>query len=106
MEILITFVAGFIAALLGSMGGGGAGFFGLYSLLLLGLPLNTAIATNKLGDIGFFPTSLRNFARQGLIQKKVFLPLLVIEGLGVAAGTLLLIQLSESAIKIIVTLVL
>jgi hypothetical protein len=105
MEILVTFVAGFIAALLGSMSGGGAGFFGLYALLLLGLPLNTAIATNKFGDVGFFPASIRNFARKGLIEKKIFFPLLILQGLGVTAGTFLLIQLSEGAIKIIVTLV-
>jgi uncharacterized membrane protein YfcA len=105
MDLFIAFAGGFIAAFIGSMAGGGAGFFGLYALLFLGLPLNIGIATNKFGDIGFFPLSLRNFARQGFIKKKIFVSLLLLEAIGATAGTFLLIRLNENAIKIIVTLV-
>lgn len=105
MDLLIAFGGGFVAALLGSMAGGGAGFFGLYALLFLGLPLNTAIATNQLGSLGYLMTSIRNFTRAGLVRKKILLPLLVLQGIGVALGTFLLIQLNILAIKVIVTLV-
>jgi hypothetical protein len=105
MELLIIFVGGFLAALFGSMAGGGAGFFGLYPLLFLGLPLNTAIATNAFGSLGFLITSIRNFALDGLVKKKIFLPLLPIQGVGIVVGTYLLINLNGFAIKLAVSLV-
>lgn len=105
MEIIITFCAGFLAALLGSMSGGGAGFFSFYSLLYLGLPLNAAIATNKFGDLGLFPTALRNFHHKKLIKKKIFRPQLILEFTGVTIGTLLIIQLNDLAIKYMMTVI-
>lgn len=105
MDIAITFIGGFLAALFGSMAGGGAGFFGLYPLLFLGLPLNSAIATNAFGSLGFL-TSIRNFAVNGYIEKKIFLPLLLLQGTGIAIGTFLLISFSGTAIKIAVSVVL
>lgn len=94
-----------MAALFGSMAGGGAAFFGLYALLFLGLPLNAAIATNSFGSLGFFMTSIRNFFNQGLVNKSIIITLLALQGIGVAIGTFLLIQLSGLAIKVIVTLI-
>lgn len=104
MDLFIAFAGGFVAALLGSMAGGGAGFFSLYPLIFLGLPLNVAIATNGFGGIGFF-AAIRNFAHKGLIKKEIFFPLLIIGGIGTGVGTFLLIELSEIGIKVIVTLV-
>jgi uncharacterized protein len=105
MDSLIVFGAGFLAALLGSMGGGGAGFVSIYVLLLLGLPLNAALATNKFGDLGF-STSLINFARQGLFKKQIFAPLLLLECAGALIGTLLIIHLSDTLIKYTLTIIL
>ncbi|HEY8109078.1 MAG TPA: hypothetical protein VIF43_03655, partial [Patescibacteria group bacterium] len=105
MDLLLVFIGGFLAALFGSMAGGGAAFFGLYALLFLGLPLNAAIATNSFGSLGFFMTSIRNFFNQGLVNKSIIITLLALQGIGVAIGTFLLIQLSGLAIKVIVTLI-
>lgn len=105
MELWIIFIAGFLAAFVGSMSGGGAGFISFYPLLFFGLPLNAAIATNKFGDIGFFPPSIRNFANKKLIRKSIFLPLIIIESVGVIIGTFLIINLTEAMIKYIVTII-
>lgn len=105
MDLLIVFVAGFVAAFIGSMAGGGAGFFGLYPLIFLGLPLNVAIATNRVGGLGFYIAPIRNFSQKGLVKRKVLLPMLILGGLGAALGTFLLIDLSANGIRIVVTLV-
>ena len=96
MDLWIVLIAGFLAAFVGSMSGGGAGFISFYPLLFLGLPLNAAIATNKFGDVGFFPPSIRNFSTKKLIKKRIFLPLVIIEFIGVFIGTFLIISLSEA----------
>ena len=105
MDICLTFCAGFLAALFGSMSGGGAGFFSFYSLLYLGLPLNAAIATNKFGDLGLFPAALRNFHQKKLIKKKIFAPQLILEFAGVTIGTLAIVQLNDLAIKYLMTII-
>lgn len=106
MESLAVFCAGFFAALVGSMAGGGAGFISVYTLLILGLPLNVAVVTNKFGDLGFFPLSIRNFAHNKLIKKRIFLPLILLEFTGVIIGTLLIIHISGIFVKYAVTLTL
>jgi uncharacterized membrane protein YfcA len=105
VSFIVAFLGGLAAAFFGSMAGGGAGFLALYPLLFLGLPLNIAIATNNFGGIGFLPPSIRNFARKGLVKKKIFVPLLVFEGIGAILGTFLLIRLSAAMIKYAVTIV-
>lgn len=100
------FGAGFGAALLGTMGGGGAGFVALYALLLVGSPLNAALATFKLGDLGFSPAALYNFSRAGLMKKRLIIPLLFLEGAGAILGTILIIRLPNEIIKYVLTIIL
>lgn len=105
MDLIIVFCAGFLAALVGSMAGGGAGFISVLTLLVLGLPLNVAVATNKLGDLGFFPLSIINFARSKLVKKSIFLPLIPLECTGVVIGTLLIIHIAPTLFKYAVTFI-
>lgn len=100
------FGAGFGAALLGTMGGGGAGFIALYPLLFVGLPLNAALATFKLGDLGFSPAALYNFSRAGLMRRRLIIPLLFLEGAGAIIGTLLIIRLPDEILRYLLTIVL
>ena len=51
---VIAFSAGALAALVGSMSGGGAGVIQLAGLLAVGLPVNSAVATHIFGDLGFY----------------------------------------------------
>ncbi|HZL07729.1 MAG TPA: sulfite exporter TauE/SafE family protein [Candidatus Dormibacteraeota bacterium] len=105
MHSFVLLFAGFLAALLGTMGGGGAGFVSIYVLLLFGLPINAALATFKFGDLGF-STSLINFARQGLFKKQIFMPLLLLECAGALIGTFLIIHLSDTLLKYTLTIIL
>ena len=47
MDMLIVFIGGFLAALIGSAAGGGAGGLSFFALLFVGLPLPIAIGTYK-----------------------------------------------------------
>lgn len=106
MHELVLFIAGFMAALIGTMSGGGAGLLSLSTLLWLGLPINQAVATNKLGDLGFFLPALRNFTKAKQINKKALPPIIAINLVGVILGTLLITRLNINAFKILIILIL
>ena len=93
--MVIVCVAGFIAALVGSMSGGGAGIIQLAALLAVGLPANAAMATHIFGDLGFYPAAVPNFWRAGWIDRHKALPIILINLLATASGTLLIIYLDE-----------
>ncbi len=105
MNEIIVFIGGFLAAFIGSMSGGGAGFISFGILLALGLPPKSAIATNTFGDFGFFPTAVRNFAKAGQVKKKA-LPLIVSVSIaGGMIGTLLLVYVDERFFNILLAVI-
>ena len=95
LEMMIVFCAGFLASLVGSMSGGGAGVIQLAALLWLGLPVNSAVATHIFGDAGFYPPALRNFRRAGQFKKRALPAIVMINLLATAGGTLLIIRIDE-----------
>lgn len=104
LEIAIVFGAGFLAALVGSMSGGGVGIIQLAGLLAVGLPINSAVATHIFGDAGFYPPALRNFNRAGQLNKKTYPPIIAINLLATVGGTLLIIKLDEEILTKIVAI--
>lgn len=102
LEIAIVFGAGFLAALVGSMSGGGVGIIQLAGLLAVGLPINSAVATNIFGDAGFYPPALRNFNRAGQLDQKTYRPIIAVNLLATIGGTLLIIKLDEEVLTKIV----
>ena len=94
-ELLVVFGAGFLAALVGSMSGGGAGIIQLSALLYLGLPVNNAVATHIFGDAGFYPAALRNFKRAGQFKKQALPAIISVNLLATVAGTFLIIRIDE-----------
>ena len=104
LEFLIVFIAGFTAALVGSMSGGGAGIIQLAALLYIGLPVNSAVATHIFGDAGFYPPALRNFYRAKQIRKQVLPAIIVLNLLATIAGTLLIIHINEDLLARIIAL--
>lgn len=106
MHELILLGVGFLVAFIGSMSGGGAGLLALFTLLSFGMPLNNAIATNKLGDLGFFFPALRNLIKAKQIQKKALPPIIIVNILGVLAGTFLVTRLNESLLSKLVVVIL
>lgn len=106
MQEAVIFIAGFIAAFIGTMSGGGAGILTLAALLQLGFPINHAIATNKFGDLGFFLPALRNFSRAKQIKKRALPSIVLVNVAGATIGTLLIARLNPEILKLIVAIVL
>lgn len=95
LELSIAFAAGLLAALVGSMSGGGAGIIQLAALLYLGLPIKSAVATHLFGDAGFYPTALRNLHKARQIKKRGLPLVIVLNLLATAGGTLLIVYINE-----------
>jgi uncharacterized membrane protein YfcA len=106
MNDLILLVVGFIVAFVGSMSGGGAGLLALSTLLYLGLPITQAIATNKLGDLGFYLPALRNLINAKQIKKRALPPIIAVNILGVTAGSLMITRLDTDIFSKLVAVVL
>ena len=96
VQEFLSFVAGFLAAFLGSMTGGGAGFIPVALLLSFGFTPKAAIATNAFGDLGFFPLAIANFQKGKYIQRDAIPTILVISAVGTLIGTLLIIYVAET----------
>lgn len=106
MHELVLIAAGFLAAFIGTMSGGGAGLIALFTLLWLGLPINQAIATNKLGDLGFFLPALRNFVRAKQVNKKALPPIIAINIIGVSIGTFMVVKFNTNILEKLIVVIL
>jgi len=105
IELLLLGI-GFLVAFIGTMSGGGAGLITLLVLLSLGMPLNNAIATNRVGDLGFFFPALRNLIKAKQIKWKALPPIVFINLLGATVGTFLVAWLDESGLRKLVIAIL
>lgn len=76
--VVLTFFVGFAASMLSGMSGGGGGFIMIPYLIFIGLPPANAIATAKMGGIGVVVGALSVFKGQGLVRKKLVVPLMAI----------------------------
>jgi uncharacterized membrane protein YfcA len=106
MHELILVIAGFMAAFIGTMSGGGAGLIVLFTLLAFGMPVNQAIATNKFGYFGFFLPAVRNFVKAKQIKKKALPAIIVINIVGATIGTLAITHLNVNIFRKIVATIL
>ncbi|WP_159885134.1 sulfite exporter TauE/SafE family protein [Paenibacillus puerhi] len=84
--LLFLLAAGFIAAFIDSVVGGG-GLVSLPALLLAGLPPSVALGTNKLGGTLSSLTSALSFLTSGKIDKKIAAALFPLAFVGSALGT-------------------
>lgn len=106
MHDLILLTAGFLAAFIGTMSGGGFGLISLFVLLSMGMPINQAIATNKLGDIGFFLPAVRNLVNAHQIKKGALPPIIIVNLLGVVVGTLAIVKLDIDILRKLIAVIL
>lgn len=106
LDIAIVAVAGFLAALVGAMSGGGAGIIQLVALLYTGLPVNNAVATHIFGDAGFYPPALYNFHRAKQIRGRIMPPIIILNLLATFGGTLLIIKISEDLLAKLIAIAL
>lgn len=84
--LLFLITAGFIAAFIDSIVGGG-GLISLPALLLAGLPTGVVLGTNKLGGTMSSMTSTISFLRSGKIDLKLALALFPLSFVGSALGS-------------------
>ena len=73
LQIILTFIIGFVASVIGSLGGSG-GLLSMPFLIFIGLPANSAIATNKCGSIGLCIGSITKFAKEKKIMWEYAIP--------------------------------
>jgi uncharacterized membrane protein YfcA len=103
---LILLIVGFVVAFIGTMSGGGAGILALFTLIAFGMPINQAIATNKLGDFGFFLPAVRNFVKAKQIKKKALPAIIIINVVGAGIGTLMIAHFNEATFRKVVAVIL
>jgi uncharacterized membrane protein YfcA len=84
--LLFLIAAGFIAAFIDSVVGGG-GLISVPALLLTGLPPSMVLGTNKLGGTLSAITSTLSFLSSGKINGKLVLALFPLSFIGAALGT-------------------
>ena len=95
----------FLAGLVDAIGGGG-GLISLPAYLLAGLPVHSAIATNKLSSACGTALATGRFIRKGLVNFRLAVPSVIAAVLGSSLGAQLSLAVSEAAMKYILLAVL
>ena len=95
----------FLAGLVDAIGGGG-GLISLPAYLLAGLPVHSAIATNKLSSACGTALATGRFIRKGLVNFRLAVPSVIAAVLGSSLGAKLSLAVSEAAMKYILLAVL
>ncbi|WP_205666436.1 TSUP family transporter [Anaerosphaera multitolerans] len=97
----LLFFAGFVDSI-----GGGGGLISLPAFLFAGLPVHTAIGTNKLqSTFGTFISTFR-FIRHGYVSFKLIIPSIITAFIGSALGSRLTLFFSEKQLSYIMIVVL
>lgn len=97
----LLFLAGFVDAI-----GGGGGLISLPAYLLAGLPVHTAIATNKLSSSCGTALATLRFIKNRLINFKLAIPAIVAAILGSSVGAQLSMKMDETIMHYILFIVL
>ena len=95
----------FLAGLVDAIGGGG-GLISLPAYLFAGLPVHTAIATNKLSSACGTALATGRFIRKGLVRFRLAVPSVIAAVLGSSLGARLSLEVSEAVMKYILLAVL
>lgn len=90
----------FLAGLVDSIGGGG-GLISLPAYLFAGLPVHSAIATNKLSSACGTSLATARFIRKGLVNLRLALPSVAAAVLGSSLGAKWSLSVSETVMKYI-----
>ncbi len=95
----------FLAGLVDAIGGGG-GLISLPAYLLAGLPVHSAIATNKLSSSCGTSLTTGRYIRKGLVNFRLAVPSVIAAVLGSSLGAKLSLTVSETVMKYILLAVL
>ncbi len=87
---LIVFFAGFLAAFVGVLVGGG-GLLTIPLLIFFGLPPTSAVASSKVGSFGAMASGWYSFNKEGKVDYKIGVPLALISVIGAILGATVLV---------------
>lgn len=105
MDLLIICIAGFLAAFVDSIVGGG-GMISIPALLAAGIPTHLALGTNKFSASSGAISSVYHYFKAGNLNKKILLPLLPLSIIGSTIGVLCVLAINPDFLKnIIVVLI-
>ena len=101
MQEIIIFIVGIIAGFLGATVGGG-GMISIPALLFLGFPPQSAIAINKVGDVGAFISAISQYWKAKQIDWKMAIPLAIIVIIGSIIGTQIMVRLETNVLELVI----
>lgn len=105
MDIFISLIAGLVAGFMSAITAG-TGVFTIPVLIFLGLPANSAIATNALITLGMIVFSLPEYYKAKKVQLRVGLKLIPLAILGGVIGSQLLIRSDANILNLVVGILL
>ena len=94
-------VAGFFAAFVDSMVGGG-GMISIPALMATGIPTHLALGTNKFAASSGSISSVYHYFKSGTLEKKILLPLLPLSLIGSALGVLAVLAINPNFLKVLI----
>ncbi len=103
--VLIACVGVFLASFMDAIAGGG-GIISVPTYLLAGLPMHTALGTNKVSASLGSLASTGRYIKNGCVDRKLALPSIVLALAGSALGTRLQLMLDERYLQYLLLLVL
>ena len=101
LSALIIFFVGMIVSVMGTLIGGSS-LFTIPTLILLGLPPHTAIGTDRFGIMGICSAGWYQFHKKKLIDYTVGITLAVPVLIGSFFGANIVLEVSETALKLII----
>ncbi len=102
--LILIFIIGLLTSIMGVMVGS-SGLIRIPLLILLGLPPQIAIASNKVGTIGRSITGLYKYGKEKLVNTKIGFSILALQVAGAATGSYILVSISGLAINKILAIV-
>lgn len=94
LKLILLCIAGFFAALIDSIAGGG-GLISLPALLLAGVPPHLALGTNKFASTSASLTSSLKFAKSGKVKFELLKYLIPFTLIGAALGAKSVLQINQ-----------
>jgi uncharacterized membrane protein YfcA len=101
MQEIIILIVGLVAGFLGATVGGG-GMVAIPALLLLGFSPQSAVAINKIGDIGAFISATAQYWKSKKIDWKMAAPLAIITIISSVIGAQIMVRLETDFLEIFI----
>ncbi len=95
-------IIGLIAGFLGGFTSGGGNLISIPFLIFLGLPVQTAIATDRFGSFGYVVSTIYKFSQAKKIVYKYVVPLSILSIIGGLIGTSLVINIDKNMLTKII----